>query len=357
MRINRMKLLILAQKVDSADPILGFFHRWLSELSAHYESIIVICLGSGRVDLPGNIRVISLGKKAESRGTRVNFFLRILYAFNFFRHIIREIPNYGSVFVHMNQEYVILGFPVWKLSGKKVMLWRNHPSGNILTDIAVLFSDEVFCTSRFSYTAGFKKTRLMPVGIDTDFFRKRPSVGKNPRSILYLGRISRIKNIDILIGALNEIRGRGTDFRCDILGGVYSADVRDYLEELKAAVSEYGLEGRVSFRESVSNDDSAGMYNSHEITVNLSPDGMFDKVIFEAMSCESLVLTSNRNLSGEIGGEFLFRYRDKKDLSRKIRSALDMPSPVKQESGRNFRDYVIARHGLKALAGEIRKYS
>ena len=32
-----MKLLIITQKVDSADPILGFFHQWVEEFAKHCE--------------------------------------------------------------------------------------------------------------------------------------------------------------------------------------------------------------------------------------------------------------------------------------------------------------------------------
>ena len=352
-----MKILILTQKVDVDDPVLGFFHRWLTELSRHYESIIVICLGAGRVELPGNIRVISLGKRSGDSEAKFGIFRRIGYVLNFFRNILRELRNYESVFVHMNQEYVLLGFPVWKISGKKVMLWRNHPAGSMLTDLAVYFSDEVFCTSRFSYTAGFSKTRLMPVGIDTALFRRNPLQRKSPGSILYLGRISRIKNIDMLIGALNGMKEEGIDFRCDIVGGAYSMDDRNYLDELKDAVSNYALGEKISFSGPVPNYASPDVYNSHEVVVNLSPDGMFDKVIFEAMSSETLVLTSNRNLSGEIGNEFLFEYRNKKDLVRKLSAAVSMPVSAKEKRGKSLRDYVIAKHGLEKLAGEIRKYS
>lgn len=350
-----MKLLVLTQKVDMNDPVLGFFHRWLLEFSKNYESVIVVCLGSGKMKLPDNVRVFSLGKRAmfESGLTR-----RIGYLFNFYKNILRELRNYDSVFVHMNQEYVVLGFPIWKIFGKRIMLWRNHPAGNFLTDFAVFISDVVFCTSKFSYTARFKKTRIMPVGIDTDSFRKNEISPKYPNSILYLGRISRIKNIDLLIEALNGIKKiEKKDFRLDVVGDAYSTDDQRYLNELKEMVSKYALKENISFPGPVSNNDSVGYYNSHEVTVNLSPDGMFDKVIFEAMSCEGIVLTSNKNLSGEIGSEFLFEFGDKNDLQEKLIQILKLSPVEKKTFGKNLRNYVVARHGLERLMNEVRKYS
>lgn len=58
------------------------------------------------------------------------------------------------------------------------------------------------------------------------------------------------------------------------------------------------------------------MYNNHEIFVNLSPSGMYDKTIFEAMACECLVLTSNLNLKGQIDERFLFAENDEKDCAK-----------------------------------------
>ena len=58
-----MKLLIITQKVDINDPVLGFFHRWLEEFAKHYEFVTVICLEKGEHRLPENVKVLSLGKE------------------------------------------------------------------------------------------------------------------------------------------------------------------------------------------------------------------------------------------------------------------------------------------------------
>ena len=64
-----MKLLIITQKVDRNDPILGFFHRWLEEFAKNCEQVTVICLYKREYNLPGNVKVLSLGK--ESGGGRI----------------------------------------------------------------------------------------------------------------------------------------------------------------------------------------------------------------------------------------------------------------------------------------------
>jgi hypothetical protein len=68
-----MKLLIITQKIDKNDPVLGFFHNWVKKFSENYESVNVICLYKGEYDLPKNVRVFSLGKEKEE--SKIKFIL------------------------------------------------------------------------------------------------------------------------------------------------------------------------------------------------------------------------------------------------------------------------------------------
>ena len=102
-----MRLLIITQKVNKNDPILGFFHRWIEEFAKRFEKLTVICLEKGEYSLPENVRVLSLGKE-EGRS-------KAEYLSRFYRYIWEERNNYDAVFVHMNQEYVLLGWKFWKL--------------------------------------------------------------------------------------------------------------------------------------------------------------------------------------------------------------------------------------------------
>ncbi|MSU74856.1 hypothetical protein EXS57_03740, partial [Candidatus Kaiserbacteria bacterium] len=155
-----MKLLIVTQALDQDDVILSVYHNWVDELARHFERIEVICLKEGRHELPANVRVHSLGKErgAVMRGIYVWRFLSLAWRFR---------TEYNAVFVHMNQEYILIAGWLWKLLGKPIYLWRNHYAGSWFTDVAAAFCTKIFCTSKHSYTAKYKKTVLMPVGVDT----------------------------------------------------------------------------------------------------------------------------------------------------------------------------------------------
>ena len=58
-----MKLLIITQKVDVNDDVLGFFVEWIRKLADKAEQVSVICLFKGEYDLPDNVKIFSLEKE------------------------------------------------------------------------------------------------------------------------------------------------------------------------------------------------------------------------------------------------------------------------------------------------------
>ena len=330
-----MKLLILTQKVDINDPILGFFHRWVEEFSKHCEKLTVIALGAGEYKLPKNVKVLSLGKE-KSRS-------KLKHLFNFYKYIWQERKNYDNVFVHMNQKYVILGGIFWKLFGKKVSMWRNHLKGNFFTRITVLMSDVVFCTSQFAFVSKYKKTKIMPVGIDIEKFKPQISNLKSPNSILYLGRISPIKKVDILIEALRILRDKNINFRAKIIGDATEKD-KKYYKNLKQYVD---------IERGVPNYRTPEIYNQYEIFVNMTNSGSMDKTIFEAMACGCLVLLSNKSLLGQIDERLFFEENNADDLAIKLEKILSLSDSEKQSIIKTSKDFVIQKHSLNLLIKKL----
>lgn len=342
-----MKLLILTQKVDKEDPILGFFHKWIEKFSEKFEAISVVCLEKGKYDLPQNVKVFSLGKERTITNNRY-LITKIKYIFGFFRFSFFSSLKYDAVFVHMNQEYVLLGGIFWRILGKKIYLWRNHPKGNFLTKIAVWLSDGIFCTSKFAFVAKYNKTKLMPVGIDTEMFQISNPKSQIPNSILFLGRISPIKKPDILIEALGVLNEKGTDFICHFYGNPLPRD-EIYYNSLKQKTAKLGLTGKIGFYGEIPNYKTPRIYNEHEIFVNLTPTGSFDKTILEAAACGCITLVANKSLSGEIDNELILDGTNPEDLASKIEFWLKMSEVQKKETSKKLQKYTLEKHGLDDL--------
>ncbi len=284
-----MRLLIFTQTIDQNDPILGFFHGWITELASTVDSITVICLNKKEFDLPSNVSVYSLGKE---RGVT-----KLGYVYNLYRYLFLIRGSYDKVFVHMNQEYVLLAGLYWKLLKIPVYLWRNHPQGGILTRCAVALSTKVFCTSPKSFTARFKKSVIMPVGTDTKVCRVTEGVIRKKYSVCMVGRLSPIKHIELALAAVHHLITAGTQISLVIVGSPGKND-REYVEFLRNLVTDLNLSAYVHFVDAVSPDKVCETYSSHEVCLNLTESGSFDKTIVEAAACGSIPLTSNSSLEG-----------------------------------------------------------
>lgn len=303
-----MRLLVVTQEVDIESKTLSFFPEWLRALAPHYERIEVICLKEGTHVLPPNVRVHSLGKE---HGSVPSF----VYAFRF-KVLAWKLRNeYDAVFVHMNQEYILIAGLLWKLLGKHIYLWRNHYAGSLLTDIAASFCAKVFCTSKHSYTAKYKKTVFMPVGVDLSRFSDTSTENRVPNSILFLARMSPSKRPEVLLEALSLVHAQGLDFTATFVGDSLP-EYREYYASLKQLVSTHRLDGRVSFLPGVPHEETGTYYRSHDIFVNCSPSGMYDKTLFEAAAAGCVVLAVSKDF-GELAGE-AYAFSDEQTLAARL---------------------------------------
>jgi glycosyltransferase involved in cell wall biosynthesis len=280
------------------------------------------------------------------------FFRRITYAFLFLSLAWKKRREYDAVFVHMNQEYILIAGLLWKVLGKPVYLWRNHYAGSFLTRIAGALSRKVFCTSRYSYTARFAKTVIMPVGSDTDYLSDMPNVERVSRSILVSGRVSASKNIHQIVEALGMIAAEGAAFTADIYGSTTPEEAA-YREGLITRIKDLGLADRILVHEAVPSTETKYLYASHEFAVNASPSGMLDKTMFSAMGRRCILISCNKDLKPDVPAELHFEEGSVMDLARSLRAALALTDDKKEEYRERMERLVFGTHSLSALADKL----
>jgi len=338
-----MRLLICTQVVDKDDLVLGFFHRWIEEFAKQCENITVVCLKEGKHSLPDNVEVLSLGKEVgTSRVTRV---------WRFFRFIIARRNGYDAVFVHMNEEYVLLGGWLWKRWGKRVYMWRNHYIGSKRTDAAARWCNKIFCTSKFSYTMKYPKTELMPVGVDLERFVPLSDTSRDPRGILFLSRMAPSKRLEVLLHALALLKKDGIHCNAALYGSPQQEDEK-YYESLKELARVLGIDDMVAFHPGLPNSETPRLYNSYSIFVNCSISGMFDKTLFEAAACECIVVAASEDLGELVGDKFIFKAGDSRELAERLNTFLALPVLERQGLGVTMR-HMAEGHSLTKLAGRL----
>lgn len=360
-----MRMLILTQKVDINDDVLGFFHRWIIEFAKNCERVTIICLHKGEYDLPENVRVYSLGKEKNNfqSVSRRTIFKKFKYIFNFYRFVWRERKNYDGVFVHMNHEYVILGAPLWKIMGKKIGLWYAHGKVSLSLRVAEKLSDVIFTSTESGFRIKSGKVKVVGQGIDINKFNpsadgqksKVKSEEDKRFKIVTVGRISPIKDYEILIKAVEILDKKGLKLQVDIIGQTDSGQ-KIYLENLKKMVSERKLENVINFLGSVPNKDLPFYLERGDIFVNMSHTGSLDKAILEAMACGLPVISSNEALLSVLGDYkdlLMFEKNNHNQLAEKIEYVIGLSDAERKEFSEDMRDIVIKDHNVEGFIRKI----
>jgi glycosyltransferase involved in cell wall biosynthesis len=343
-----MRLLLITQKIDINDDLLGFMNNWVVELAKYCEKVTVICLYKGRFELPENVEVLSLGKESGESNLR--------YILKFYKYICQERKRYDKVFVHMNKEYLWFGWLPWKLMGKKIIFWYAHYKTELPAKISLFLSDKIVTSTRLACKYKSKKLTVVGQGIDTDFFRDLKYKSDDKINLLSLGRISPVKNIDMLVRAMAELREKNDKIFLNLVGEP-GLEYKEYFQGIKDLVKNFGLESRIKFYGRISNSETLEFYNKNDIFINLTASGSFDKTTLEAMACGKLVLVSNvvfkEIFPKELQEILMFKERDENDLAKKIIDLINLSEERKEEIRRINREIILNSHSLKNLVKNI----
>lgn len=324
-----MKLLIITQKVDRSDAVLGFFHEWIVEFSKKLDSVIVICLERGEYDLPENIKVLSLGKEEKKS--------KFEYIFRLYKYIWKYRKDYDAVFVHMNQSYVILCGLFWYIFRKKISLWYAHGGISTSLKFAEKIVDIIFTSTSNGFRLSSKKVCIVGQGIDTNFFVPNITLSIKPNNLLTVSRISKTKRIDLMIEALSRLPG----YTLDVVGDAITEPDKQYLEQCKKLAKDLHVEDRVTWHGAVRHAGIREFYQKAGAFINLSETGSLDKVILEAIACNTPVISSNVS-SRDVLGVYIVS----PDIESVSQGIIDMKDFLVSDKAR---EDVSKKHGLGRL--------
>lgn len=334
-----MRLLIITQKIDKNDDILGFFHGWVEKFAEKSSKVYVIANYVGEYKLPENARISSLGKEKG--------FSRLKRYFLFYKFLFQNIKRVDTAFFHMCPEYAIAGGLIIKLYKKRSMLWYTHKAITLNLWLAEKIVDKIFTASKESFRLPSKKIGITGHGIDINQFsaKGRSALGGKVQ-IITAGRIAPVKNLHILIEAAEILKNRNFIFEIRIAGAPILEKDKIYFEELKRLTKEKKLDDKVIFIGSIPNKNIAEFYQNGDLFINLSDTGSIDKAALEAMACDLKILTSNEAFKNILPLEYLTS-KNPEEIANKIialSKAAEDPS---------LREYVVKNHNLDSLINKI----
>ncbi len=146
---------------------------------------------------------------------------------------------------------------------------------------------------------GLKESQIVQStnGIDVEEFAQLPERGAfrgryhidEKNVILFLGRIHKIKGLDVLAGAFAEVLRDGVDARLVIAGPDYG-----YCGELKNTLRILNVEDKVTFTGFLSGLDKIQAYVDADIYVLPSIYESFSTTVLEALACGTPVIMTDR---------------------------------------------------------------
>jgi glycosyltransferase involved in cell wall biosynthesis len=197
-----------------------------------------------------------------------------------------------------------------------------------------------------------EKLKILPRGLDTDLFTPTrrdltswPGSGVNGKEVrlLYVGRISREKDLDILAAAYNKIREAGQPVKLYLVGDGPYADT--LAEALPDAVFLGYLKG----------EKLARAYASADVFVFPSTTDTFGNVVLEAQASGLPVIVSDLGGPKELVADgrtgFVTKAHDADDFARAIERISRDPA-LRAQMGRAARQQVIDR----SWPGAFRKF-
>ena len=181
------------------------------------------------------------------------------------------------------------------------------------------------------------------MGIDVEEFEKKPSASEELQ-ILFVGRIARVRRIELLLQAVNQLR---FPFHLTLAGGeekTSSVTRTGYLNELKQLTKQLNLENKVTFVGKKTPQELKTLYQSADIFVYPSLYENFGQPLLEAAAHGLPLISTSVGIARDIiiEGETGYQISGKpEEIKERIESLRD--SNLRLQMGKRIQNEVKNR--------------
>ncbi len=327
-----MRLLIITQKVDRSDPILGFFHRWIEEFAKNCESVIVIGQKVGSHHLPKNVTVLSLGKERGSwRGIQILRYRWLLFKYR---------KQYDAIFVHMTPIWGVFAWRAVFFLRKRMYLWYEARGDRWPLKIAVKLATKIFSASSSGMPVQTKKSMITGHGIDTDIFTPGNSA-RDVHRLITVGRVTAAKQLHVILGAFAKLPHQ---YRLSIYGHAITSADHTLLRTLEHEHAMKGIAGRVEIG-AVTQEEIVHRMRAATLFLHASRTSL-DKALLEAMACGCLIVSCAEAAHAVLPKECLSTAGG---MDERVKTLLALSHDEREGLRRRLREIVVSKHSLQRL--------
>ena len=208
----------------------------------------------------------------------------------------------GGFFANAAYRRTGVPYSVWAL-GSDIYHYGGNPflypaMKRIAEEARTVFADGFDLAKRverrFNKKCVFLASTRRIQGVEQD----KPDKPDKPYHFLFVGRLERVKGVDLLLKAAASLKEEKLDFRLAVVG-------KGGMEEwAKSFVREEGLEGRIRLMGNVSDSALAGLYASTDCIVIPSRSESIPLVFSEALRFDKELIVTDVGDMGMLGREY-----------------------------------------------------
>jgi len=276
-----MHVAIFNLRFDETDPTLGHTILWARQFLKEFKEVHVYSVHVGRFPNIENLHIKELGG-----GSMVS---KLKAAYNIILAVVSIIKHRRDfvVFYHMTERISGITSLFFRVANIKQALWYSHSSRSIWLKLSVLFCDFVYSPTSQSFPLKHRKVRTVGHGISNEFKRIIPFDQRLSNKILHLGRVSRIKQIENLIHAIERLNiEMDLRFGIDLVGPILDYD---YWLELQGVAEDSNV--TLNHLGTYPLSDISQLINKYKFAYTGNPSTI-DKAAVEALSCGAMVITT-----------------------------------------------------------------
>ncbi|KZX15830.1 capsular glucan synthase [Methanobrevibacter cuticularis] len=210
-----------------------------------------------------------------------------------------------------------------------------------------------------------RKIEIAPLGINIEdysnlppkgVFRKKNDINPNDKLLLFIGRIHKIKGLDLLLKSLTLLKNNNSikkDSNVNIKLAIVGPD-DGFLDEINTIVSHLNLENEVIMTGPLYNEDKKEALIDCDIFIMPSQYESFTTSGLEAMACgKPLILTKNNHIHNWVDGNIGFSSEyDEIALADSIKKLLINENLMKT-FGENGKKLISEKYNWDAIEKQI----